>query len=182
MNLSGEVALKALRESLEGKRSPAEFACTDVPFERFRLCLISPQLSAVDRAVRLRHALRYADLTLTGNGVKHTLPLPDILGWPDAVQCREFGLHLRPGSLVEASPWCPDWLSELPKDGVDATSMIAGLRPWQNRPPRIDPFVASTLGFACYKGPGQALAVRCALHLPSHKTILVLLPTGEGKA
>lgn len=182
ISLAGETAFLALRESLEGKCPPEQFICTDIPFERLRLGIISQQLSEVDRVARLRHALRYADLTLQSIGRVHALPLPNLPGWPNDALCRKFGLWVRPGSLVEASPWRPDWLSSVPIDGADATAMKAESRSWQHRLPTADPFITAKFGFENYKGPGQALAVRCALHQPHEKTLLVLLPTGEGKS
>lgn len=180
--ISGEIAFRALWESLEGKRDPGTFKCEEAPFERLRSGMFSNTLSAVDRVVRLRHTLRFADLTLPASGLKRTLPLPTIPGWPDTQSCRRFGLRPRAGGVVEASDWRPEWLSNIPEFGVDATSMQASKRQWLNTPPVADPFVASSLGFGRYKGPGQALAVRCSLHLPAKKTLLVLLPTGEGKS
>lgn len=180
--LEGEDAFSALRASLGESRDASSFICQDVPYERLRLALIDTNLSSVDRAVRLRHALRYALLSDPFRSDVRSLPLPDSRDWPTLSACANFGLRTRPGRTVDALPWTPNWLNEIPVDGVDATSAAAAPRPWNNSIVAIDPWVERNLEFGSYRGPGQALAVRSALHISPGQTLLVLLPTGEGKS
>lgn len=180
--LSGETAFGAIREALSGIKTPDSFSCEEIPFERLRLALIDVELSEFDRAVRLRHALRYASLSSPTPEMARTLPLPDMVGWPKPDKCVKFGLRVRAGGSVEALPWRPDWLPNIPDRGVDATPSQAPQRQWNNLAPTADPWLQSVLGFHEFRGPGQALAVRCALHIPNGSTLLVLLPTGEGKS
>lgn len=180
--LNHELAYQALREALNDEISAESFICDEVAFERLRRALLDNELSSADRAVRLRHALRYADCALTSIGVKHSLKLPLSNAWPKPESLLDFGLRTRPGGSVEADPWLPSWLSGLPMDGVDASASMSSLRRWSHRSPCADPWITRNLGFGHYRGPGQALAVRSALHMPEESTLLILLPTGEGKS
>ena len=183
MNLvSGEVAFKHIREALSDNLSADSFSCEEIAFERFRLAMIDSGLSPLDRAVRLRHALRYADLYLGNAHARRSLPLPSKLGWPSEGQCQACGLRVRAEGSVEASPWKPDWQPGVSIDGVDAIAMRSARRQWLHRSPPADYWLKKMLGFDQFRGPGQALAVRSALHMPVCKTLLVVLPTGEGKS
>jgi ATP-dependent DNA helicase RecQ len=180
--VSHEMAFRALREAIAGNRSAESFRCEEVAFERLRLSLIDTKLSKVDRALRLRHALRYADTALAGPESKRSLQLPKANGWPSPDSYAIFGLRERAGGSVEAEPWLPKWLIGIPAQGVDAGASKASLRRWTHRAPIADPWITSSFGFKTYRGPGQSLAVRSALHMPDDRTLLVLLPTGEGKS
>ncbi len=180
--VSHEMAFQALREVIAGDRSAEGFRCEDIAFERLRLSLLDSRLSAADRAVRLRHALRYADTEFTNSGSKRSLQVPKAKGWPKPESYSLFGLRQRSGGSVEAEPWCPHWLVEKPTKGVDAVASKASLRQWTHRTPDADPWITNSLGFRTYRGPGQSLAVRSALHMTDDLPLLVLLPTGEGKS
>lgn len=180
--LNHELAFRALREAITGERSADSFKCAEVAFERLRLALTDSNLSATDRAVRLRHALRYADSTLTGPESKRSFQIPKVSGWPTLDAYANFGLRERSGGFVEAEQWLPNWLSGVTSQGIDTNASRASVRRWSHRAPVADPWIANTLGFRNYRGPGQSLAVRSALHMPEKTTLLVLLPTGEGKS
>ena len=179
--VAGEIAYHHIWEAMSGTRPPESFLCEDIAFERLRRALIDTGLSSLDRALRLRHALRYADLCFASNE-RYRLPLPIFTGWPDHDQCQYCSLTVRAGSLVEALPWKPVWLQNVPVSGVDATAMRSLQRQWLNHPPIADYWLKDMLGFDEFRGPGQALAVRSALHMPKNKTLLIILPTGEGKS
>ena len=55
-------------------------------------------------------------------------------------------------------------------------------RPWGQKHIEADPWMKDVFGFNNYNGAGQALAVRSVLNMPEEKTLLVILPTGEGKS
>lgn len=178
----GPVAFKHIRQALNRSIDPESFQCADVPFERLRAAMIDPTLSALDRAVRLRHALRYADERFGVAAGRHSLPLPKSVEWPDPTMCKRCGLQNKAGGNIEASPWMPAWLSNLPDAGVDATAAQASLRPWHNGALKADYWLTDKLGFDTFRGPGQALGVRSALHMDRNEALLVILPTGEGKS
>ena len=96
---SGEKAYAALREALDHPATADSFACAEVPFERLRRAILDDGLSPLDRAIRLRHALRYADLTLSSSGIRRALPRPTSARWPTSQQCTDSGLVLRAGFL-----------------------------------------------------------------------------------
>lgn len=178
---TGEAAYAALREALEQSARAATFTCADLPFERLRRAILDDGLSPLDRGIRLRHALRYADATLSPNGMRCALPRPADAGWPSAHQYTDCGLVLRAGALVEAEPWHPNWLDQ-GRAAVDAQAMRQGARPWIGRLPEADYWLQERFGYHHYRGPGQALAVRAALHMPVGQALLAVLPTGEGKS
>lgn len=178
----GPVAFKHIRQALSSSIDPESFRCTDVPFERLREAIIDPTLSTLDRAVRLRHALRYADERFGAAAGRHNLPLPESAEWPDPTMCKACGLQNKAGGNVEALPWMPSWLGNVPAGGVDATVARASARPWHNGTLKADCWLTEALGFDTFRGPGQALGVRSALHMTRDEALLVILPTGEGKS
>lgn len=181
-DVAGSHEFKALREALSGARAADSFTCSVVPFERLRLAMLDPDLTALDRALRLRHALRHAQLTLSETGAALSLPMPGFPGWPDADQALGSGLQVRAGRETLALRWQPDWLPGVGEQGADAVAMRAEPRPWTNRYPVADDWLRAVFGHEVYRGAGQALAVRSALHIAPEKTLLAVMPTGEGKS
>jgi superfamily II DNA/RNA helicase len=111
-------------------------------------------------------------------------PWPSVMEWQSA-SCR--ALPMPGGDLrVTAEEWCPPWL------GLDAEGDERVLYPGREvglrrRTPtwiQADPFVSDLSGgaFTHYASPGQKQAVRCAMSAPPGATVLVNLPTGEGKS
>jgi ATP-dependent DNA helicase RecQ len=180
--VEGPLAFGYIRNALTGGISPEDFRCTDVPFERLRNAIYDTTLSVLDRAVRLRHALRYADERLGAVAGRHSLPVPESTDWPDRVMCKACGLRNTAGGYVEALPWSPSWLDDSPAGGVDGVAVQASPRRWHHGPLKADYWLTEALGFQTYRGPGQALGVRCAVHMPRDEALLVILPTGEGKS
>ena len=107
--------------------------------------------------------------------------LPHTNDWGDKNKYEEFGLRLRPGGIVQAEPWNPRWIKE-DKIPVDDSAMSVSQRTLFKSLPKTDPWIENHFGFKNYRGPGQALAVRSVLHMPENETLLVILPTGEGKS
>lgn len=177
----GEDALSALRDLLLGRRAGSSFVCEEPPFERLRWAVDDRELSKVDCLVRLRHALRYASLTLSTRNEARSLPTDGLFPEPVRNEWVSYGLRSLPGGWIEALPWQPSWLDGLPS-GVDASAMAESERPWAPSSPPADPWVAAVLKVNSYRGPGQTLAVRSALHMPRDRTLIVVLPTGEGKS
>jgi len=179
-SLERDDAWLSLANVLKGDISAEEFCCSEIPLERLRLCIQdkpNSNLSKKDRLVRLRQALRYGSIELK----QDSLPLPKKDGWPDKEDYAEFGMKVSAGEYVTANPWNPLWFADenIP---VDEASMGAGLRVTISKPPNSDPWVHKKFDFVKYRGPGQAMALRSVLHMPMDKTLLVILPTGEGKS
>jgi ATP-dependent DNA helicase RecQ len=176
-----EAAFAALREALKDPELAQGFTCKEVPFERLRRAILDADLGPLDRAIRLRHALRYADCALTLGSVRHAFPFVSDPRWPNAQQCFDVGLVIRAGGLVEARPWSPAWLGQGDL-AVDARAMEQPARPGIQRPPAADRWIQRQFGYSNYRGSGQALAVRAALNMPPGQSLLAVLPTGEGKS
>jgi len=179
---SGETSFAWLREALEGHRDGNSFTCIDIPYERLRRALSDAALSSTDRLVRLRHALRYASIHSSSSGQARALPVGRLFPKGVPSDLFQYGLKKRPGDWIEALPWRPSWLDAMESDGVDAFAMGEHERPWRNAGIQSDPWVHKQFGLETYRGPGQAVAVRSALHMPPGRTLIVLLPTGEGKS
>ena len=178
----GEAGFECLREALLGNRAMDSFICADIPYERLRRALIDPLLTAADKLVRLRNALRYASIRSSASG--HVLTLPVDRLFPKGIpgELSSYGLIKRPGGWIEALPWRPAWLNASHNDGVDAFAMGEAERPWRSKETQSDPWLRKQFGLETYRGLGQAMAVRSALNMPTGSTLMVLLPTGEGKS
>jgi ATP-dependent DNA helicase RecQ len=176
-----EAAFAALREALQKPELAQGFTCEEVPFERLRRAIFDTDLGPLDRAIRLRHALRYADCKLTLGSIRHAFPFVSDPRWPNAQQCFDVGLVMRAGGFVEARPWFPDWVGQ-GGVAVDARAMEQPTRTGIQSPPATDRWVQEQFGHSSYRGPGQALAVRASLNMPPGQSLLALLPTGEGKS
>lgn len=174
--LRGSAAIAALADHL---RSGA--ACPPLgepPLERLRTALGDLTTTALDRAVLLRHALRYSSL-LSGSEVEF---VDREIGHAEAAAA---GLEFRPGGggrALAAKPWRPGWLPGASVRAADETAMRAERRRFFEGPGvGGDPFLAA-LGRSSYRSPGQRAAVRAALSMPPGAALVVDLPTGEGKS
>jgi len=125
-----------------------------------------------------REALRQDDWT-----VRIRVPRAD--GWPTREQwnrclCR-VALTRSDHFLLEGKAWQPAWLCH-PGEGDPLRSALAEepRRRFESVP--ADPAVEEVIGFATYRSSGQRMAVRSALLLQPGGTLLVVLPTGDGKS
>ena len=182
--IDADQAMAALRDVALGERDASSFRCADddYPLERLRLAYLDSDLTVNERAVRLRHALRFAATGLEAGGSARTLPL-----FPEGRELSRddlnaFGLQRRATGEIDARPWEPQWLRGSRERPADEAAMRGERRRWINREPEADPWVRKHFGIPTYRGPGQALAVRAALHMDAGTTIVVVLPTGEGKS
>lgn len=83
--------------------------------------------------------------------------------------------------LVMLQPWTPTWLSD-PGDGVETfAASEATRREFNNAGCEGDPLLAA-VGRTSYRSRGQRAAVRAALSTPAGGSLVVALPTGEGKS
>jgi ATP-dependent DNA helicase RecQ len=174
--LEGNAALVALADRLRSGTSCPILA--EPPLERLRLALDDPTTSELDRALLVRHALRYASLR-RGAEVEfvdsHLEP-----GIAEGV-----GLEFRPGAggrSLAAAPWRPAWLPGTDHQPTDETAMRAErCRFFPGADVPGDSFLRK-LGRNAYRSAGQRAAVRAALAMPQGAALIVDLPTGEGKS
>lgn len=139
--------------------------------------------SRLDLAVLIRQCLRNYDSQLefpTATRVR----VPRGSGWPTVEEWEIVGMSAVPtenGTTVQAKPWLPDWLPDVTSRGVDGSAASESLYR-RNTPVAGDPYLSEISGHENYQSPGQQSAVRGALYAPPGSTLVVCLPTGEGKS
>ena len=139
--------------------------------------------SKLDLAVLIRQVLRFNELQ-TPTLAASRLWVPSDCDWPDPRAWSEVGVEtLRSdrGYSVRARPWIPEWLADVTALGVDAAA-AAEKHMREVSPAPGDPFIQQVSGWDSYLTPGQRLAVRSALCTPPGGTLIVCLPTGDGKS
>lgn len=185
LKLDGERAFHTLREILEGRRDPKEVDLSaHPPLERLRLALLEGGCSSLDLAVLLRHVLRFQSAQ-RNDGFAAKLRTPNRSGWPDGDHWKHVGIQAAvTGSSweLQAVPWTPSWLQCGSVQSVDGTAVSELVRrPLQGEGIPGDRLLES-IGFRGYQSSGQRCAIRSALSMPEGATLLVCLPTGEGKS
>ena len=185
--LRGAIAFQSIASQLRDGTLPAVPFASPC-FERLSKALfalvscLDERPSEIDLAMLVRQALRFHKLQ-TG-GTDFHLWVPSGRGWPDAEHWRRVGMKARKqdnGFVVRASPWIPDWLPDAGSEGVDAAAALEE-RQRQNDFAPGDPFMYRIAQHRSYLTRGQRSAVRAALCTPSGATLLVCLPTGDGKS
>ncbi|MSR09287.1 MAG: ATP-dependent DNA helicase RecQ [Gammaproteobacteria bacterium] len=185
IGLTGADAFSALRLFLEGDgESGVRFR--EPIFARLHGALTpaetASQTSSLDVAILVRQALRYYHIQMR-TADSPTLWIPQGGRWPSEEQWRSVGVTAiaeGTGYRLTALPWKPNWLPNVGEDGADAAAVGESPRLHPGSIPG-DPFLAS-LGHNKYKSLGQQAAVRAALTTPPAATLMVALPTGEGKS
>lgn len=188
--LDGAEAFTALSDLLEAKKDAHRFRCADgTAAERLRRSFECNTIacSTADRAVLIRHALRAEDArrrtdsratlrTAIGSALDHD-ELLDRCG----LQVRRSGDWVS----MTAEPWRPDWIPSSKYRAVDESVAAA----YVDEPRRVfdcggaadDPFL-KLFGFSRYRSVGQRAGVRAALLTPPGGTLVVDLPTSDGKS
>ena len=183
--LSELAAFEALGRLVAGHGKSDWSAPSEPSIERLRLALSGDEraVSKLDLAVLLRQALRreYARREYANNPVM-------VVGHP---RLRPFdawetvGLDataVAEGWRVTARAWRPSWLHHYTDHGVDDGATGEAVCRSFGAPDCLgDPFLA-TLNRSHYRSRGQRAAVRAALATPPGGTLVVALPTGEGKS
>jgi ATP-dependent DNA helicase RecQ len=175
--ISGASALTAVIRQWRDKTHPMQ-VLSEPPFARLSAALADPMSSDLDRLILLRHVLRYESLR-RAQGVQVRLP------GGSGHEARAVGLtahELGPDDVeVAALPWYPDWLEEGQR-AVDARAMRADEQRFRGEDgPPADPSLRS-LGRETYRSTAQQAAIRAAMSMPCGASLIVDLPTGEGKS
>ena len=184
-DLREHTAFEALSRLLGGMDDAGWSAPGEPSIERLRIALTeTPQrATALDLAVLLRQALRREfarrEFEATSTVMVRHQRLRRFQAWAsvglEAVAEDE-------GWRVVARPWRPSWLGSPGPLGVDdgaageAVCRIFGAQDCDG-----DPFLAA-IGRKRYRSQGQRAGVRAALSTPPGGTLVVALPTGEGKS
>lgn len=185
--LEGEEAFYALRKILEGTKAAAEVTFpADPPLERIRVALLERHYPTtnLDLAILLRHALLYQSARRTGD-FSARLCTPNRLEWPGPTEWKRVGIQaskIEDCWELQAKPWTPTWLPDANSHPVDlAVTKEALRRTLHDTDISGDPFLR-TVNCHSYRSTGQRSAVRSTLSMPQGASLLVSLPTGEGKS
>ena len=183
--LDGHDAFGALTQFLGGVGDGKTWCARSPSIERLRLALseATQRASPLDLAVLLRQALRY-EHARRGYAVSPTILVAHpCFGAFD--KWDRVGLGATPaiyGCYVTALAWRPRWLVQRDDHGVDVFANSESVcREFNAMGSEGDPFLAS-VGRTSYRSRGQRAAVRAALSTPAGGTLVVALPTGEGKS
>ena len=184
-NLDGHDAFAALTRLLENADGGGAWQALSPSIERLRVGLseIPQRASALDLAVLLRQTLQCEHAGRDYAAPRNILVAhPRFFGF-DAWE--RVGLRATPttdGNCVTVQPWQPTWLTQNDDLGVDAFAASETVcREFNTIGTERDPFLAS-VGRTSYRSRGQRAAVRAALSTPAGGTLVVALPTGEGKS
>lgn len=184
VELEGHDAFLALGRLLGRAEDGTKWRAKSPSVERLRIALteLPQRASALDLAVLLRQALLCEDAR-RGTAVSPVVPVSHarLSGFP---HWEKVGLRVSmasEGRLVAALPWRPSWLSagSIEIDAFAASETIR--REFNSAGCEGDPFLAS-IGRRSYRSRGQRAAVRAALSTPPGGSLVVALPTGEGKS
>lgn len=182
--IDGHAAFIALTRLLDNADAGEDWEAMSPSVERLRLALIDPVPSAsmLDLAVLLRQAMAHERERL-GNMESPTIRVSHsrfaaFRNW-DAVGLTAISTDV--AQLVSMQLWKPTWLGRV-DEGVDTLAASEStLRQFNSKDCEGDPFLAS-VGRTSYRSRGQRAAVRAALSTPTRGSLVVALPTGEGKS
>ena len=182
--LSGHDAFESLARLLVGEKQ-GDWCGSEPAFDRLRVALgeTEPIASPLDLSVLLRQALRY-EFARRGYEVSpHVLVTNErLLSFQDWNLVGLSATKEAGGLRIVATAWRPEWLKDSPVQGVDdeasseRTKRVFGAEGCEG-----DLFLA-LIGRKSYRSSGQRAAVRAALSTPPAATLVVALPTGEGKS
>nr|WP_281281943.1 protein DpdF [Rubellimicrobium roseum] len=183
--LASHEAFDALARLLAGTVTDNWRAVGEPSVERLRsaLTVAKPQPSALDLAVLLRQVLRreYARRERRADPSVHVAH-PRLAGFRDWSRVGLAATPERHGWRVSARSWSPEWLPGLQGRGVDDDAASEDQRrAFGGEGCQGDPFLAA-VGRDTYRSRGQRAAVRAALSTPPGATLVIALPTGEGKS
>lgn len=183
-DLDGHDAFVKLSHLLGCSDNGAGWTARSPAIERLRRALVDPvqAASALDLAVLLRQAMthehvRRGAMVSPSELVSH--PRFDGFAAWDRVGLR--ATTADQAQLVTLLPWKPAWL---PNGGEGVESFAASestVREFNMAGCEGDPFLAA-VGRTSYRSRGQRAAVRAALSTPTGGSLVVALPTGEGKS
>lgn len=182
--LDGHDAFEALVGLLDGANDGTTWRAGSPSIERLRVALtqVPQRASALDLAVLLRQAMSREHMRRDAA----VLPVARV----SHARLADFSLWSKVGlsvttiggrRLVSIEPWRPVWLS-IEGNEVDTFAASETIRREFNSVGcEGDPFLAS-VGRTTYRSRGQRAAVRAALSTPAGASLVVALPTGEGKS
>lgn len=180
----GHDGFVALSRLLDRTGDGVDWRSRSPAVERLRQALVDParRASALDLAVLLRQAIthehvRRGRMASPAVRVSHAR-FDGFAAWNTVGLLSTTAGEAR---LVTLQPWEPDWLTDA-DDGVETfASSEATCREFNKTDCEGDPLLAA-IGRTSYRSRGQRAAVRAALSTPPGGSLVVALPTGEGKS
>jgi len=158
-------------------------------FDAIESALQAPGYS-LDVAVLIRQAVRHlSEAVPTERDLVERVPISDdLLNSIDAGDLARVGVMVTQASggqpsQVSAQSWVPEWLPQRGGTRLDHASVAGsnfGLRA-SHEPVLADPMFVEATGYSSYRGRGQQAAVRAALTIRPGDSLIVSLPTGNGK-
>lgn len=183
-SLEGHDAFAALAQMLDGETAGENWKAASPAIDRLRAALTETprRASGLDLALLLRQALSYeharrGDAISPAVLVSHSR-FAEFDGW-ESVGLRSTTVGA--GMLVTVLPWQPDWLTDREVDVAAFAASEAVQREFNATGCDGDPFLTA-VGRSSYRSRGQRAAVRAALSTPNGGSLVVALPTGEGKS
>ena len=183
-DIDGHDAFAQLSHLLDRTDDGAGWRARSPAIERLRQALIDPAqaASALDLAVLLRQAMTYEHVR-RGAMVSPSIPVshPRFDGFAawDRTGLRVTMVdHAR---LVTLLPWKPAWLANVGEGVESFAASETTRREFNTAGCEGDPLLAA-VGRTSYRSRGQRAAVRAALSTPAGGSLVVALPTGEGKS
>ena len=183
-NLGGQDAFVALSHLLNRTSGGADWQAHSPAVERLRRALVDPACaaSALDLAVLLRQAMMHEH-------VRRGATIPPVVEvshprFDEFAAWDRVGLRSATASeerLVTLQAWRPAWLADA-VDGVENYAASETTRREFNMTGCEGDPLLSAVGRTSYRSRGQRAAVRAALSTPAGGSLVVALPTGEGKS
>jgi ATP-dependent DNA helicase RecQ len=142
--------------------------------------------STLEIAILLRQIVLY-ETSNRGDTQSSILYIPSETNWPDVTTLKKVGLicnHQGNKISIASDRWNPSWLNIENNKGIDylATSEFNDRKDLYFDSKYTDIFLESFENIKFYKSNDQQRAVRSTLSLKSGETLLINLPTGEGKS
>ena len=187
--LRGTFAFEAICQRLTGSKTVDSLPRFEEPaYQRLIDALYACQQagkyrpSPLDIAVLTRQFLRYREFQTNDNSAP-IVKIQGGAGWPSETDWKRVNIEAKiipEGFFIRSLPWRPDWLNDVGLNGVDATCVGETVRQIDDSVPG-DPFLAR-FKRSNYRSRGQKTAMRAALLTPAGHTLLICLPTGDGKS
>jgi superfamily II DNA helicase RecQ len=183
-DLDGHDAFVKLSHLLGCSGNGAGWTARSPAIERLRRALVDPvqAASALDLAVLLRQAMTHEHVR-RGAMVSHSIlvshPRFDGFAAWDRIGLR--ATTADQARLVTLLPWKPAWLPNVGEGVESFAASESTLREFNMAGCEGDPLLAA-VGRTSYRSRGQRAAVRAALSTPAGGSLVVALPTGEGKS
>jgi superfamily II DNA/RNA helicase len=142
--------------------------------------------SNLEIAILLRQILLH-ETSNRGDTQSSILYIPNEINWPDVATLRKVGLicnHQEDKISITSDWWNPSWLNIENNKGIDylSTSEFNDRKDLYFDSKFSDIFLESFENIKFYKSNDQQRAVRSTLSLKNGETLLINLPTGEGKS